>query len=67
MSVYDASQHLATVRGAGVVRQRRMGRLRCYRLVDPTVLAIYGQVAGRLREQIGDARRELGGESDAAG
>lgn len=67
VSVYDASQHLATLRGAGIVRQRRMGRLRCYRLVDPTVLPIYGQVADRLREQIGEARRELADESDDTG
>lgn len=66
VSVYDASQHLATLRGAGVVRPRRMGRLRCYRLVDPTVLSIYSQVAERLQEQIGDARREFGGETDPA-
>jgi hypothetical protein len=44
-----------------------MGRLRCYRLVDSTVLPIYTQVAGRLQDQIGDARRELAGESDAPG
>ncbi len=29
VSVYDASQHLATLHAAGVVRHRRMGRLRC--------------------------------------
>lgn len=28
VSVYDASQHLATLRGAGVVDHRRKGRLR---------------------------------------
>lgn len=64
VSVYDASKHLAMLRGAGVVRHRRTGRLRCYRLADPTVLPIYHQVAGRLREQVGDARRELGGDND---
>jgi ArsR family transcriptional regulator len=67
VSVYDASQHLAMLRSAGVVRNRRMGRLRCYRLADPTVVAIYTQVAGRLQEQIGDARRELGGEAEREG
>jgi DNA-binding transcriptional ArsR family regulator len=62
VSVYDASQHLAALRGAGIVRDRRAGRRRCYRLVDPTVLPIYVQVADRLREQLRDARRELSDE-----
>jgi DNA-binding transcriptional ArsR family regulator len=59
VSVYDASQHLAILRRAGVVSARRQGRLRCYRLEDRSVPMIYELVAGRLREEADRARREL--------
>lgn len=62
VSVYDASQHLAVLRRAGVVVARRQGRRRCYRLADPSVLVVYEQVAQRLREQISQARSELAGD-----
>jgi DNA-binding transcriptional ArsR family regulator len=60
VSVYDASQHLRVLRAAGVVVVRREGRLRCYRLEDGSVPAVYELVAGRLREQAERARRDLG-------
>jgi DNA-binding transcriptional ArsR family regulator len=66
VSVYDASQHLALLRRAGVIRARRQGRLRCYRLDDPSALAIYEQVADRLREQITEARSQLSPERATA-
>ncbi len=59
VSVYDASQHLAVLRRAGVVAARRQGRLRCYRLQDHSVLPAYERVADRLREQISQARSQL--------
>jgi len=62
VSVYDASQHLALLRRAGVVAARRQGRLRCYRLEDRSVLAVYEQVADRLREQISQARSQFADE-----
>lgn len=62
ISIFDASQHLSLLRTAGVVHSRRKGRLRCYRVVDPTILGICEQVADRVREQIDDARQELQGD-----
>ncbi|MHB1571014.1 MAG: ArsR/SmtB family transcription factor [Solirubrobacteraceae bacterium] len=61
--VYDASPHLSVLRGAGVVSRHRHGQHVGYRLDDPTVLAIYEQVAGphpqpnRARSQRVQARR----------
>jgi hypothetical protein len=43
----------------GVVEARRQGRRRCYRLEDRSALAVYEQVADRLREQIAQARSQL--------
>lgn len=34
VSRYQASQQLAVLRGVGVVRRRRKGRLACYSVVD---------------------------------
>jgi len=62
VSVYDASQHLALLRRAGVVAARRQGRSRCYHLQDHSVLSVYEQVADRLREQISQARSQFADE-----
>jgi len=67
VSVYDASQHLALLRRAGVVEARRAGRLRCYRLEDHSVLPVYEQVAARLREQISDARSQFAEDDERPG
>lgn len=59
VTVYDASQHLAILRSAGVVRRRKVGRQQLYQLVEATtVLSIYGQVERDLRAQ---ARQAAGG------
>lgn len=51
VSVFDASQHLAILRGGGIVRRRKAGRQQLYRLVRPRrALAIYEQVAAELQE-----------------
>lgn len=56
------SQHLAALRGAGIVESTREGRERCYRLTDAAIglafvslrqvllrrLALFGQLAGSL-------------------
>lgn len=66
VSVYDASQHLALLRRAGVAAARRQGRRRCYRLADPSVLVVYEQVAHRLRQQISQARSQFADEDQAS-
>lgn len=52
VSSFDASQHLAVLRGAGIVSRRRHGRQNLYRLEPSTAaMQIYKLVARELREQ----------------
>lgn len=57
ISRHDASQHLAILRRAGLVRRRRSGRHGLYQLIAPKrVFAVYEQIAADLHERVlGDA------------
>lgn len=53
VSVFDASQHLAILRNAGLVRRRKAGRQQLYRLAGSgRALAIYEHVAAELQAQV---------------
>lgn len=60
ISRHDASQHLAILRRAGLVRRRRSGRHGFYQLVAPgRVFEIYEQVAADLHERARSDADEL--------
>lgn len=58
VSLFDASQHLAVLRGAGIVVRRKAGRQQLYKLVEPSgLLAIYEQVAAELQARARSSAR----------
>lgn len=59
ISLTDASQHLAFLLRAGVVRRRREGRHAYYELIDREAVHIYNLVAEQLRHLLLDAERKL--------
>lgn len=67
VSRYHASQQLAVLRSAGVVRRRRKGRLACYSVVDRAPLEVFERVAVSLEAQIEGLRGRLSGVDDQAG
>ncbi len=67
VTLYNASQHLAVLRRAGIVRRRQEGRMACYALADPTVIALSRASRGGARRPArpprpaaGPGRRSLG-------
>ena len=65
VTLYNASQHLAVLRRAGIVRRRREGRMAWYALADPTVIALYEQVAEALAAELRRLGRQLDQDGDA--
>lgn len=60
ISRHDASQHLAILKRAGMVRRRRSGRLGLYQLVEPgRLMAIYDEVAADLHDRARSTADEL--------
>jgi rhodanese-related sulfurtransferase/DNA-binding transcriptional ArsR family regulator len=60
MSVANVSQHLQTLRAAGLVESRRLGNRTVYRLADPSVVALWIALRGVAESRLAEVERLSG-------
>ena len=60
-SQQNVSKHLGVLAAAGMVARERDGNFVRYRISDPTIFELCELVCGRLREQVADLDRAVGG------